>query len=241
MQEAGQLVLDYYRLEIGHETKDDNTPVTRADREAEELLRDRLAAAFPSHTIIGEEFGDRAGDAENRWLLDPIDGTRSFVHGVPLFGVLAGLERAGRPHLGVAAFPALGEVFWAEKGGGSYLNGEPIAISAEQNLGRCLLVTGSLHSFAETGRLDGLLKLALETCATRTWGDAFGHCMVARGKADIMLDPRVKLWDMCAVAPIVTEAGGEFIGFDGGEAYPGDAAISCTPAIAGRVVEAFKS
>jgi histidinol phosphatase-like enzyme (inositol monophosphatase family) len=213
--EAGDLALKYFRAGVGVERKADESPVTRADREGESLIRERLSAAFPSYGILGEEFGETAGDSETRWIIDPIDGTKSFVYGVPLFAVLIGLERGGKAVLGVASFPALGETLWAESGAGAFCNGEPIHVGNTAELKDALFVCGSPGSFAARGSSRAFLSIASKAYATRTWGDAYGHCMVARGKADVMLDPLVNVWDTCALAPIVTEAGGVFTDWNG--------------------------
>lgn len=213
---AGGITLKYFNTDTPVERKADDSPVTRADREAETYIRDQIALRFPHHGVLGEEFDEQPGDGETRWVIDPIDGTKSFVYGVPLFAVLIGLERGGVPVMGVAHFPALGETLWAEQGSGAFCNGEAIRVSSTDRIEDALLVSGSILSFQAKGTLDGYIALAKKAYATRTWGDAYGHCMVARGKAEIMLDPRVNVWDTCALTPIVLEAGGSFTSFDGG-------------------------
>ena len=215
VREAGELALQYFREGVGVERKADESPVTRADRECEMLIRERLSAAFPNYGILGEEFGETSGDGETRWIIDPIDGTKSFVYGVPLFAVLIGLERAGRAVLGVAGFPALDETLWAESGTGAFCNREQIRVSETSELKDALFVCGSPGAFDARGSSEAFLSIASKAYATRTWGDAYGHCMVGRGKADIMLDPRVNVWDTCTLAPIITEAGGVFTNWNG--------------------------
>ncbi|MBA3724946.1 MAG: inositol monophosphatase family protein [Armatimonadetes bacterium] len=223
---AGGITLKYFNTDTPVERKADDSPVSRADREAETYIRNQIALRFPHHGILGEEFEEQPGDGETRWVIDPIDGTKSFVYGVPLFAVLVGLERDGIPVMGVAHFPALNETLWAEQGGGAFCNGEAIRVSSTDRIEDALLVSGSILSFEAKGTLDGYIALAQRAYATRTWGDAYGHSMVARGKAEVMLDPRVNVWDTCALTPIVLASGGTFTSFDGGPGHGVGEALS---------------
>lgn len=218
-KEAGKLVMPYFRAGITSERKRDNSPVTQADREAETLLRDRITARFPRHSILGEEFGEETNDRSVRWLIDPIDGTKSFIYGVPLFAVLVALERDNEPVLGVAHFPALGESLWAEIGAGAFLDGHAIRVSDTAKLEDALVLTGSIANFEKHGNLPKVLEIARNCFTMRSWGDAYGHCMVAKGKAEIMMDPVVKIWDTSAVSLIVSEAGGRVTDFFGNSTH----------------------
>lgn len=219
--------------------KEDESPVTQADREAESMLRERIEAAFPGEAVWGEEFG---GDEEllDRWVLDPIDGTKSFICGVPLFATLVSYEVQGLPILGVAYFPALNEFVYAEKGQGAFWNGKPCKVSNVSRLAEASLCCGSHATAFETGRLDGIVELSRKSALMRTWGDAYGHCLVATGRCDAMIDPRVAHWDISAVGLIVREAGGKATGFDGSEAF-GDAWVSSNGTLHTEVLGAFAS
>jgi histidinol-phosphatase len=236
---AGELILDHYHRGATPDWKDDHSPVTAADREAEVLIRDRLLSEFPSFGFLGEEFaGSERGDS--RWVVDPIDGTKSFVAGVPLFSTLIGLEREGEPVLGVAHFPALGETLWASVGGGAFLDGQSIHVSREAEPSNALVVCGSLDAFRKSGRLESFLAFERQVYALRTWGDAYGHCLVAKGRAEVMLDPAVHPWDVCAISPIVREAGGSFTGFSG-QPQLGSEAVSTNGLLLDTVTRAFNA
>ncbi len=237
-RQAGELTLRHFRKGASFDRKPDNSPVTAADREAEQFIRQQIHQRFPDDGILGEEFGATAGGADRIWILDPIDGTKSFIYGVPLFGVLIGLQVYGKSVLGVADFPAQQETYWAEMGSGAHRNGEPIRAS-EAKLNEGLLVSGSFQSMVAQGRLDGYSKLAEQAFVARTWGDAYGHCMVADGRAVAMIDPVVNVWDTCAVYAIVTEAGGSFTNFDGADGFGFGEAVSANSACGAEVVAAF--
>jgi histidinol-phosphatase len=239
VNEASKLVLDLFEKGIPMELKEDDSPITRADREAELLLRERLCSSFPDYGFIGEEFEETLGDGGTRWVVDPIDGTQSFVHGVPLFAVVAGLETDGNARLGVVAFPALKMTVWAERGEGAFANGEPIHVSGISSISEATILSGSVVTLERKGKLKGFLSLASQAWTARTWGDAYGHCMIARGKADVMLDPRVESWDTCAVSVIVEEAGGRMTDFWGRPGYAYGEAISTNGLLHDRVLEAF--
>ncbi len=205
---AGRVTLGYFNAGVEVETKSDDTPVTRADREAEAVIRRTIARHHPDHAILGEEQGATPGDARVRWIIDPIDGTKSFIHGVPLYGVLIGVEVEGIASVGVIHLPALGETVWAALGHGCRWNGRVAKVSEVDDLGKALVVTSSISSCLS--RSDAFGKLCERTRLQRTWGDAFGYAMVATGRADIMVDPKMNPWDCAPMAPILAEAGGHF-------------------------------
>jgi histidinol phosphatase-like enzyme (inositol monophosphatase family) len=222
--EAGQLTLRYFqRADLAVEVKKDHSPVTVADREAEQLLRQRIEGAFPQDAILGEELGERPGTSGYRWVLDPIDGTKSFIHGVPLYGTLVGVQQGDRDVIGVIHIPALRETAYAARGQGAwYVRGDepPVAarVSTVRSLGDALLLTTDAKSFAARASRRGVAAYdALQAAArlTRTWGDCYGYLLVATGRADLMVDPIMNVWDAAAVAPIVEEAGGRFTDFQG--------------------------
>jgi histidinol-phosphatase len=228
--EAGQLGLAHFQTGIASETKPDGSPVTVADRGIEALLHRRIAARFPRHRILGEELGETGGAAEARWILDPIDGTRAFVRGVPLFGVLIGLEWEGEMALGVAHFPALGVMVSAGRGLGCRWNGRAVRASAVTRLDEALLLASDAAELSRR-RPESWRALTEATALFRGWGDCYGHCLVAAGQAEIMLDPVMSPWDCAALVPILREAGGTFTDWtgepriDGGDAFSTNGAL----------------
>ena len=205
------------------ERKADGTEVTEADRAVERHLRASLSEHFPEDEILGEEEGGHAGPAAGRrWVLDPIDGTRSFASGVPLFGVLIGLEIAGRPWLGCCHFPMTGETVVAARGAGAWWNGRRAAVSACGDLSEARLLTSGLEYWRDwgtPGTRAGFERLVGRTRFTRTWGDCYGFMMIATGRAEVMVDPIAGggPWDVIPLAPILAEAGARATTLDGGE------------------------
>lgn len=223
---AGEITLRHFRGSFVAERKADNSFVTIADREAESYLRARIETAFPEDSILGEEAGKKSGISNRRWILDPIDGTFSFVHGVPLYGVLIGLEVAGEPILGVVNLPASNEIVYAARGLGCFLNGEPARVSATNSIDEALLLCSDFGSCEQYGFGPAAASLQARAHARRTWGDCYGHVLVATGRADIMIDPVMNIWDCAALLPIVEEAGGTFTDWTGKPTIDGGNAIS---------------
>lgn len=219
--EAGRHTLRYFRqTELAVERKADASPVTVADREAELLLRERIAAAFPDDAILGEEFPEKPGTSGYRWILDPIDGTKSFIHGVPLYGTMVAVEHSGRSILGVVYIAAMDECVYAETGHGAWhqLGLEPVRrarVSRIATLADSLFLTSEVANFRDTGRMDAYLRLDEVCRLSRTWGDCFGYLLVATGRAELMIDPVMNLWDAAALQPILEEAGGTFTNWRG--------------------------
>ncbi|MBS1714091.1 MAG: histidinol phosphate phosphatase [Armatimonadetes bacterium] len=236
-REAGRSTMALFREGRSFGLKSDATPVTEADTGAERLVRQRIAERYPGEAVLGEEEGGEAG-SEDRWVVDPIDGTKSFVAGVPLFGTLVAYEVDRRPVIGAAYFPALDETVWAEEGSGCFWNGERCRVKSESDWSRAVVCCGGLASLADQGVLDKLVGLSRRALAVRTWCDAYGHALVATGRADAMVDPKVSRWDVSAMSVIVKEAGGLFHDFKGNE-EPGGSALSRTPAIDGPLREAL--
>jgi histidinol-phosphatase len=226
--DAGDLTLSHFQRGVAFETKADGTPVTLADRAAETRLRALIADTFPDDAILGEEEGSTgAANAVWRWILDPIDGTRSFVHGVPLYAVLIGLEHLGEPVLGVIHLPALGETVAAAAGQGCYLDGSRCRVSDTNELARAVALTSDLGITASSPVGEGWGALVSSVEFARTWGDAYGHAMVATGRADIMLDPvDFKPWDAAPLLPVITEAGGRFTSLAGDATIHGGSGLS---------------
>lgn len=223
---AGDIALKYFRKRPETSTKSDGSYVTIADREAEAYLRRQIAERFPDDAIIGEEEGESPGRSGRRWIVDPIDGTFAFVHGVPFYGVLIGLEIDGESSVGVINIPALDEIVSAARGSGCFLNGEPARVSNTARLEDALLLSTDFTACERYGfgRAAELLQSRAKT--SRTWGDCYGYVLVATGRADVMLDPVMNLWDCAALLPIVEEAGGTFTDWRGAHRIDGGNSIA---------------
>jgi histidinol-phosphatase len=196
------------------ETKPDMTPVSEADRAIERALRERLAVVRPGHAIVGEEEGVQ-GDGDWRWIIDPIDGTKNFVRGIPIWGTLIALEREGTTVVGVASAPALQRRWWAARGEGAFADGRPIHVSKVERLGDAQLSLASIESWARHGRAEQITQLIGKVWRSRGFGDFWQHVLVAEGAVDVAVEPEVSLWDLAALQVIVEEAGGQFTDLDG--------------------------
>ena len=236
---AGRRTLAYFGTGVQPEFKADDTPVTVADRESERLLRERIGRAFPDHGILGEEEGETPGDGPFRWILDPIDGTKTFVAGVPLYGVLVGVEAHGEPVAGVIYLPALGEMVAAANGLGCTWNGRPCRVSDVDKLEDAVIVTSSITSCR--ARSDAFDRLAGQTRLQRTWGDAYGYVLVATGRAEVMIDPQVSVWDCAPMLPVLREAGGHFTDWKGNATIRGGEGVATNAALAGHVHPILRS
>ena len=219
-QQAGRLTLGYFqRDDLAVEEKSDASPVTIADRQAEHLLRAEIAKRFPHDAILGEELGEQPGTSGFRWILDPIDGTKSFIRGVPLYGTLVGVEREGQPLIGVISIPALDECIYAARGQGAWhvKGSEPprrARVSSRPALADALVTSSDTRSPTAAKRA-AYERLQYAAKISRTWGDCYGYLLVATGRAEVMIDPLMNVWDAAAVAPIVLEAGGTFTDWQG--------------------------
>jgi histidinol-phosphatase len=229
---ADAITTDRFRAaDLVVSSKPDLTPVTDADRAVERALRDRLADLRPADAVIGEEFGS-TGDSNRAWVLDPIDGTKNFVRGVPVWASLIALLVDRQPVLGVVSAPALGQRWWAERGRGAYassLDGPPrrLRVSGVRELADASLSYSSVSGWDALDRLPALVELTRQVWRSRAYGDFWSYLLVAEGAVDIAAEPELALWDMAALAPIVTEAGGEFTGLDGVSGpHQGNAAAS---------------
>ncbi len=212
---AAQLAMRYYDNGVAVEWKQDNSPVSIADREAEQLLRGDLLGHFPGDGFLGEEYGDQPGTSGYRWIVDPIDGTRSFVRGIPLWATLVGLEYQGEIIAGIVVVPALGHVYRALRGDGAYRGERRIRVSDVKRLEESMLFYSSVAWFKKTGRQDMFLDIAARTQRQRGFGDFYGFVLVAQGSGEVMLDHGVHSWDVAAIQPIVEEAGGRFTDWKG--------------------------
>ncbi len=215
------------------ETKPDLTPVSEADRAVERVLRERLDAERPGDTVVGEEYGvSRVEGATRRWIVDPIDGTMSYVRGVPVWATLLALEDDGELSLGVVSAPALGRRWWALRGRGAYMREQPsgpprpLRVSGVRELSDAQLCFADYDGWRHDGRLDGLLELSARCWRTRGYGDFWQHMLVAEGAVDIAVDPGVLLWDLAAVLVIVQEAGGRLTDLAGNATAEGGDGVS---------------
>lgn len=212
---AGDITLKYFRRQPETSTKSDGSYVTIADREAEAYLRRQIRERFPDDGILGEEEGELPGRSGRRWIVDPIDGTFAFVHGVPFYGVLIALEIENEMSVGVVNIPALGEIVSAATGGGCFLNGEATHVSTTAKLDEALLLCTDFGAADKHGFAAQIERLQRSVENSRTWGDCYGYVLVATGRADVMLDPVMNLWDCAPLLPIMEEAGGTFTDWRG--------------------------
>ena len=212
---AEENILKFYQNDVGVEWKADKTPVTIADKGTEELARKFWAKETPGFGVIGEEFGIESPDAEFQWVIDPIDGTKSFIHGVPLFGTLIALYHKNVPIASVIRLPAMKSAVWAVNGGGAFLDGREVHASKVSQLSDALVLSGTVNTMEDKGFGEGFTKLRRSARLHRGWGDCYGYYLVAAGRAEIMVDPIVSLWDIAPFPLLMKEAGGKFSTIDG--------------------------
>lgn len=225
--EAGKITLRYYGTAMTPERKSDDSPVTIADKETEVFLRTGLLERYPHHAVLGEEDGLTGDDnAEWKWLLDPIDGTKSFVRGSPLYGVMIGLLRDNEPVLGVVNIPVLGELVYAAQGTGCWCNGRPARVSSIASLDESLVVASTARNYGRYGK-GAAFESILDKCHMfRTWGDCYGYVLVATGRAEVALDPILNPWDAAPLLPILREAGGTFTDWNGNPTVHGEEGVA---------------
>lgn len=203
-------ILKHYQRDFTVEWKPDATPVTIADKNAETAMRRFFERELPEAGFIGEEFGIENPSAEFQWILDPIDGTKAFVHGVPLFGTLIALYQRNVPLVSVVNLPALGSVLYAVNGGGAFIDGCKVHVSSVGKLSEALVLSGTLNTVEDKGLGEEFKKLRRSARLYRNWGDCYGYYLVAAGRAEVMLDPVVSLWDIAPFPLIFAECGGHF-------------------------------
>jgi histidinol phosphatase-like enzyme (inositol monophosphatase family) len=232
---AGKVALEHFRGRLQVETKQDGSPVTAADRAAETAARQWLGRHFPQDGILGEEFGEERAGAARRWVIDPIDGTRTFVRGVPLWGTLVGLMEGPRVLAGCAYFPAVEELLVAAPGEGCFFNGARTRVSGVSRVEEaCVLITDDrFHVHPDRGAR--WRQLAGRAALARTWGDCYGYLLVATGRAEVMADEVLSPWDAAALLPIIEEAGGRFTDWKGKSDVFGGNAIATNGALAAPV------
>jgi histidinol-phosphatase len=211
---------------VDADSKGDGTPVTIADREAEQLIRGKVEARYPDHSILGEEYGESNEGARVRWILDPIDATRAFMHGVPIYGVLIGIEVEGVSAVGVSNFPALREIVAAGKGLGCTWNGKPCHVSKVSRIEDAVITTTDVERLLSRPQGPGWRRLQQRAEFSRTWGDCYGHALVATGRVEAQVDPVMAPWDAGPFLTIATEAGGKFTTFEGRATVHGGSGVS---------------
>ncbi|HKI72997.1 MAG TPA: histidinol-phosphatase [Pseudomonadales bacterium] len=231
----------YAQRELEVETKADQTPVTRADKGAEALMRRMIAEKFPDDGILGEEFGGERQGAEFVWVLDPVDGTKSFVGGVPLWGTLIALLHEGEPILGCINQPILGQLLVGDTHS-TTLNGNPVKCRDTRDVADALLLTTDWRAPAKYQDGPAFDRLARSAAMCRTWGDCYGYLLVATGWADVMLDPIMNPWDIAALVPVVRGAGGVISDWHGGPAWPAESTVvSATPQLHDAVIATLQA
>lgn len=224
-QSSGVVIRKYFRSAMDVETKSDQTPVTIADRQAEQIMRTMIQERYPDHGILGEEFETINSEADYQWVLDPIDGTKTFVTGTYLFGTLIALLKNGRPIVGAINNP-ITEQFLVGDGQHTWLNGAPVKVRDCQTLEQATLLTTNpltVHQYRDGAAFENLVR---QTKLYRTWGDCHGYYLVATGYADIMIDAAMHIWDVAALIPIIEGAGGKITDYYGGDPMMGEGAIA---------------
>ena len=232
---AGDVALRHFKRGVAVEWKSDGSPVTIADREAEKTAREWIGRRFPQHGILGEEEGETLVGAEYRWIVDPIDGTKTFVRGVPLWGTLVAIARGDDVVVGAAYFPAVGEMIVAAPGAGCWWNGSRCRVSQVASLADATVLTTDERFRHTPERASPWRSLAAKSAVARSWGDCYGYLLVATGRADVMVDGVVGAWDTAPLLPIITEAGGVFTDWSGRVTAFGGSAIATNALLANEV------
>jgi histidinol phosphatase-like enzyme (inositol monophosphatase family) len=229
---TGQTALTHYRTRLDIETKGDGSPVTLADRQAEQTARAWIGNRFPRDAILGEEFGADGDATMRRWLIDPIDGTKTFVRGVPLWGTLIGVMLGDDVLAGAVYCPAVDELLVAAVGQGCWWNGSRASVSRQADVSKSTILATATRFVGAPEREHRWSSLAAEAAVTRTWGDCYGYLLVATGRAELMVDHLMSPWDAAALVPVVREAGGEFTDWGGRVTPFGDGAIATNGVLA---------
>ena len=235
-RQAGTLTLEWYQQrDLNVERKGDGSPVTQADKAAEQLVRELITRRFPDDSILGEEHGARSGTTDRLWVIDPIDGTKAFTHGVPLFSNLIALVDEHGPAVGVINLPALDECVWAGRGRGALWNGEPCGVSSGNAIAESYVCTSGFSAWSE----QSLHRALASGCRLRTWGDAYGYALVATGRAEAMIDPIAYEWDLAPVSVIISEAGGMFTDTGGANAWDTGSGLGSNGSVHGAALDWF--
>ncbi|MDP2632136.1 MAG: inositol monophosphatase family protein [Candidatus Curtissbacteria bacterium] len=234
---AGDLAYTYFGKTQNVRHKDDNSPVTIADIEAERLIRKVITKNFPSHGIIGEELENVNPNSIYQWTIDPVDGTKQFVRNIPYWATLLALLKEGKPILGVSYMPATGEIATAQKGKGAFLNGKKCKVSKISNLKNAYMCHSSIEYFGKKGKMNGFLKLEKTVYAARGYAETLGYHLLISGKIEIMLEAKDNIWDLAAPAILTEEAGGKFSDFSGKFSITSEEAIATNGLLHHQVVK----
>ena len=238
--ESGKIIKCYYRVNVTVETKADNSPVTIADKKTEEYLRESIMKEFPDHSILGEEFGETNPGAEYKWVLDPIDGTKSFISGTPLFGTLIALLHNNKPVLGAINLPVLNELLIGDNISTS-LNDKTVKARECDDISQAVLLTTDFKTYETYKSRKALDNLISKVKMVRNWGDCYGYYLLATGYADIMIDPIMSVWDTMALIPVIKGAGGIISDYKGGDAAKGTSIVAASPGIHTKVIEVLNN
>lgn len=233
--ESGKIIRSYFRSVIDIENKSDFSPVTIADKKAEEKIRELIIKEFPDHGIIGEEFGDYKMDSEYIWVIDPIDGTKSFISGALSFGTLIALLKNGKPIIGVINHPILNE-FLIGDNENCFLNDKKVKVKKCSQLSEATLLTTDHLNVIKYQNKYGFEKLINQVKLYRNWGDCYGYYLLATGFADIMIDPIMSVWDSMALIPIIKGAGGTITDYQGNDAVKGNSIVAAVPELHSMVI-----
>lgn len=236
-----KVALEHFRVDVPYKSKKDGTPVTDADVAIEDILRKAIGETYPSDAVLGEE-GGTVGDpsASRRWIIDPIDGTKNFRRGIPIFATLLALEEDGAIVAGVASAPAIATRWFARKGGGAFRNGEKIAVSKVKEIEIAEICSGDVGSLAEKGLEQRFTELSKRAARHRAFGDFWGHVLVAQGSMDAMVEPEVALWDLAALKIIVEEAGGKMSSLTGEDRLDAGTCLTTNGHLHDEVLDALK-
>lgn len=238
---ADSITLPRFRAtDLAVEIKPDLTPVSEADRAVEEALRRRIAEERPGDGVLGEELGGLSGDRRRRWIIDPIDGTRNYVRGIPVYATLLALEVEGELVLGVASAPALGRRWWAARGEGAFADGQAIRVSGVRRIEDAVFAYTSVRDFYDRGARDAFLELAHRAWAARGFGDFWQYVLLAEGAVDVAAEAVADLWDLAAVKLIVEEAGGRFTDLTGADRADGGTALASNGLLHDEALAAFR-
>jgi myo-inositol-1(or 4)-monophosphatase len=235
LQESSKIIKQYYRTPLKIESKEDLSPVTIADKKTEELLRNLINQHYPDHGIIGEEFGEQSSESEYQWVLDPIDGTRSFISGTPLFGTLIALLQNKHPIIGGLGLPVLGEILLGDSEK-TTLNDIPVKVRPCSELSQAVLVTTDYLNIKKYQDIRPFNTLMEKVSLCRTWGDCFGYYLLATGYTDIMIDPVLSPWDILPIIPIIKGAGGKITDYFGNNPVEGSSLIAANPTMHKKVL-----
>jgi histidinol-phosphatase len=242
---AGEVALKYFRTGLAVELKSDRSPVTRADRECEQRIVEVLRGAFPDYGLVGEEFGEHAGATSagatgTKWIIDPIDGTKNFIRGIPYFATLIGLEEGGEITAGVIYAPAVDDLLYAQKGQGAFDRHGRLQVSRIASLREGMVLFGGIDIFRQHGYWNGFERLVRSSGRQRGFGDYFGHTFVARGQAEAMVELDLKPWDLAAIKIVIEEAGGRFTDFAGTPTIYGGTAIASNGLVHDEILAALR-